>query len=479
MRNNDKNAGSVGVRLRLAFFLLLHKDGFMVYTNTNGFRIFSIIWFGQLLSLFGTAMTRFALLIWAYQQTGAATTLALLGFFAWLPLILVSPLAGVLVDRFDRRKIMILADMVAGVSTIIILLLLVNGQLEILHIFALEAAASFFEAFQTPAYTALSSTRLDKASYARASGMRSLAGESSQIIAPVGAGLLLGVLGLEGILLIDIATFVIAMMTLALVRLPAIKAATIHEAATPFWQQLTFGFRYIFARPGLIGLLVVFMGINLCAALTYYSILSAMILARTGGDEVALSIVQALLGVGGVLGGIVVSVWGLPRRKIHAIFGFAGISFVLGDFLLAIGQHVWMWGTAAVLGAFFIPFIVAGDRFIWQTKVAPALQGRIFAVQSMLRNCSFPLGFLLAGPLADRLFEPAMQSGGAWATTFGWLVGVGPGAGMGLMFVCTAVLGATFSLCGYLIPSVRNVERELPDYDSETAMPDLIVTAVS
>ncbi|MCE7985568.1 MAG: MFS transporter [Caldilinea sp. CFX5] len=445
----------------------------MLHTKANGFRIFSIIWFGQLVSLFGTAMTRFALLIWAYQQTGAATTLALLGFFAWLPFIVVSPLAGVLVDRFDRRKIMILADLGAGVSTIGVLLLLVSGQLEIWHLFVLEAAASFCEAFQTPAYTALSSTLLDKASYARASGMRSLAGESSQIIAPVGAGLLLGLIGLEGILIIDITTFVIAMVTMAIVRLPATKLTLTHEADTPFGQQLTFGFRYIFQRPGLVGLLVVFMGINLCAALTYYSILPAMILARTGGNEVALSIVQAMLGVGGVLGGIVVSVRGLPRRKIHAIFGFAAVSFVLGDLLLAVGRSVPGWATAAVLGAFFIPFIVAGDRFIWQTKVAPALQGRIFSVQAMLRNCSFPVGYLLSGPLADRLFEPAMQPGGAWAATFGWLVGTGPGAGMALMFVGTAVLGMTISLCGYLIPAVRNVEQDLPDHESEAVVHEM------
>ena len=432
----------------------------------TGFQLFSIIWFGQLVSLFGTAMTRFVLLIWAYQQTGAATTLALLGFFAWLPFIVISPLAGVLVDRFDRRKMMILADLGAGLSTMVVLGLLRSGNLAIWHLFLLEAMASFCEAFQTPAYTALTSTLLDKQSYARASGMRSLAGESSQIMAPVGAGLLMGLIGLQGILLIDVATFLVAMVTLALVRLPATKPLPTHLTAEPFHRQLTFGFRYIFQRPGLIGLLVIFMGINFCAALTYYSVLSAMILARTGGNELALSIVQAMLGVGGVLGGLVVSVCGLPRRKIHAIFGYAGVSFLLGDFLLAIGRTVPAWGVAAVLGAFFIPFIVAADRTIWQNKVAPALQGRIFAAQGMLRNTFFPIGFFLAGPLADRVFEPAMQAGGAWASRFGWLVGTGPGAGMALMFVCTAALGSIMSFSGYLWPAVRNVEAELPDYDS-------------
>lgn len=442
--------------------------------QVDGFRIFSIIWFGQLVSIFGTAMTRFALLIWAYQQTGAATTLALLGFFAWLPFIVMSPLAGVMVDRFDRRKIMIAADLGAGLSTIAVLLLLFSGHLAIWHLFCLEALASFCEAFQVPAYTALTSTLLDKQSYARASGMRSLAGESSQIMAPVGAGLLMGLTGLAGILLIDVVTFLVAVATLVIVRLPTAMQSTEQEGERAFHQQLSFGFRYIFQRPGLIGLLGIFMGINFCAALTYYSVLPAMILARTGGNELALSIVQAMLGLGGVIGGVLVSMRGLPRRKIHAILGYAGISFLLGDLLLAVGRTVPAWGVAAVLGAGFIPFIVAADRTIWQSKVAPAMQGRVFAVQGMLRNFSFPLGYLLAGPLADRLFEPAMQPTGAWSATFGWLVGVGPGAGMGLMFVCTALLGATISFGGYLFSAVRNVDHDLPDYDSMRPEPAVL-----
>lgn len=124
-------------------------------------------------------------------------------------------------------------------------------------------------------------------------------------------------------------------------------------------------------------------------------------------------------------------------------------------------------GVGSGAGRFFIPFIIAADRTIWQIKVAPALQGRVFAVQGMLRNCFFPVGFLLA----DRLFEPARQPDSAWAATFGWLVGVGPGAGMGLLFVCTAFFGAILSFSGYLWPAARNVERDLPDFDTEVADP--------
>jgi hypothetical protein len=139
----------------------------------------------------------------------------------------------------------------------------------------------------------------------------------------------------------------------------------------------------------------------------------------------------------------------------------------LGDFLFAVGQTLTMWVIAAISAAFFIPFIVAASRTIWQSKVPPALQGRVHAVRIMSENISRPFGYVLAGLLADRLFEPAMQPGGTWAASFGWLVGTGPGAGMGLMFAITAILGCAISLGGYLFPAIRNVETELLDHDAD------------
>ncbi|MEZ4862973.1 MAG: hypothetical protein R3C14_16765 [Caldilineaceae bacterium] len=138
--------------------------------------------------------------------------------------------------------------------------------------------------------------------------------------------------------------------------------------------------------------MLIFTGINF-AALTYFAVLPALILARTGGDEVALGTVQAMLGVGGVLGGLLVSLRGLPQRKIHAILAYAAISFLCGDLLFAVGRTTPVWMVAATIAAIFIPFIVAADRTIWQSKVAPAIQGRVFATHGALRNLSFSLGF--------------------------------------------------------------------------------------
>ena len=163
---------------------------------------------------------------------------------------------------------------------------------------------------------------------------------------------------------------------------------------------------------------------------------------------------------------MIISFWGLPRRRIHAVFGFTAISFLLGDGIFAIGQSLAAWLLAAAVASFFIPFISGGDRTIWQSKVPPAVQGRVFAVSGMFRNGIKPLGYLLAGPLADRVLGPALQTGGVLVPYLGWLVGSGPGAGIGAMFLGTALAGAIFSASGYLFPATRNVEDDLPDYDT-------------
>lgn len=175
---------------------------------------------------------------------------------------------------------------------------------------------------------------------------------------------------------------------------------------------------------------------------------------------------QGALGAAGVAGGLLMATWGGPRRKIHGVLLGTALSFLLGDFLFAVGQGVVVWIVAAAASAVFIPILLGSRNAIWQAKVPPAVQGRVFATDSMLRLSLNPAGYLLAGVLADRLLEPAMAAGGALAPIFGPLVGTGPGAGMALMFVGTATLGSLTSLLAYLFPAVRNVERDLPDFDA-------------
>lgn len=427
-------------------------------------RTFFLIWLGQTVSLLGTSMTRFALLIWAYQQTGEAMTVALLGFFSFAPFVLISPLAGVVLDRVDRRWVMATADLGAGIMTMVMLVLYHTGYLAIWHLYAAEAVTGVLEAFQMPAYDALVGQLIPKSHYTRASGLRSLGMAAGRVVAPMLAGALLPFIYIDGVMGMDLATFGIAMLTLVMAQVPKLARPQGETEAPHFKNELRTGLAYIWHRPGLRGILAIMTGINLFAAISYFAILPALILARTGQDEWVLGLVQGSLGVGGVLGGVAVSVWGGPRRKIHGLLGFTAVSFLLGDFLFAVGRTTAVWVAAGIISAFFIPFIMAAYRAIWQSKVPLGLQGRVFAVQGALDNATMPVGYLLGGWLADGVFEPALRPQGVLAPWLGWLVGTGAGAGMGAMFLGTAVLGCAVALYGYAVPAVRHVEQ-LPDHD--------------
>jgi DHA3 family macrolide efflux protein-like MFS transporter len=435
----------------------------------SGMRKFTLIWFCQLVSVFGTAATRFALIIWAYQRTGQATTLALLGFFSFILYILLSPVAGVLADRIDRRILMVAGDLGAALMTLMLLVLYQSGGLQIWHLYLAEALTGAFEAFQLPAYNAAITMIIPKEQYARAAGMRALSTSLSDVAAPAFAGILLRLLGLGGVMVVDILTFFIGIAPLLVLTIPRPVMPEHGGARGSVWSDIRFGFRYIVERAGLRGLLLVYIGINLAAALTYYAVMDPMVLARTGGDELALASVKSALGMGGVVGGLIMSAWGGPKRKIHGVLLMGGVSFLLGDFMMGVGRTTPAWVFAAFFSAFFVPFIVACERSIWQSKVEPGVQGRVFAIQNMFRQMMMPVGYLVAGPLADHVFGPALMPGGALVGVFGPLVGVGPGAGMGVMFLFTALLGATACFGGYLFPAVRNVEADLPDHEPVVA----------
>ncbi len=434
-------------------------------SRLSGMQKFSLIWFAQMLSQFGTATTRFSLMIWAYQKTGQATPLALLGFFSFILFILISPVAGVLVDRFDKRLAIILGDMGAALMTGMLLILFTSGQLQIWHLYIAEALTGAFEAFQIPAYAASISVLVPKEQYARVSGMRSFSDAAAQVIAPALAAQLLSLFGLGGVMIIDICSFLIGIIPLLFITIPIIvHSATENMPRRDFRNDLATGFRYIVERPGLLGLMGIYFGINLTAALTYYAILAPMVLARTGGDQIALGNVQAALGVGGIIGGVLMTVWGGPKRRVHGIFLIGAFSFLTGDFLMAVGRTTPVWMFAILFATIFVPIIVGSKQTIWQSKVPPELQGRVFAARGAVEQLAMPIGYLVAGPLADKLLEPAMRPGGALAAVFGGLLGTGPGAGMAFMFMCTSIAGTIICLSGYLFRNVREVESDLPDH---------------
>ncbi len=431
----------------------------------GGMRGFTIFWLGQLVSLLGTSMTRFALTIWAWEITGQATALALVAVFSFGPAVLMSPIAGALVDRLPRKLMIVVSDLAAGLVTLVVLALYATGHLEIWHLYVAGAFTGVFESFQFPAFSAAISTMLPKTQYGRANGMLSLTESVSSIAAPVLAGLLLAVIGIGGIMVIDAVTFIFAVSVVFFIIVPTPpRSADAAESTGGFWREVVFGFRYILARPSLLGLQLTFMLSNFFGGIGMV-LLSPMILARTGNNELALGSVQSAMGVGGVVGGLLLSLWGGPKRRVDGVLlGLAATG--VAQVWLGLSQTVWMWAAAGFSFVMLIPILNGSNQAIWQSKVAPDVQGRVFAARRMIAQIIGPVGMALAGPLADRVFEPAMQSGGSLAILVGPWLGTGPGAGMGVVMALTGIAGIGAGLVGYIAPAVRQAETRLPDHDA-------------
>jgi MFS family permease len=349
---------------------------------------------------------------------------------------------------------------------VIVLLLYATGNLQIWHLYVTSTIAGIFQGFQWPAYSAAISVMLPKEQYARANGMMELAGNASNVFAPLLAGALIGPLGLTGILAIDLVSAAVAIGILLFAQVPQpSRTEAGREGEGSFLKEMAYGFRYIFARPSLLGLQTVFMVGNFFDNLAF-GVLAPMILGRTGSNELIFGSVQSAGAIGGVVGGLVMSAWGGPRRRVHGVLLGWFCTGLLGQMVLGLGRALPMWAASMFLSMFFSPVINGSNQAIWQAKVAPDVQGRVFATRATIAWLVMPLGRLLSGPLADHVLEPAMAEGGSLAGAFGWLVGSGTGAGMGLQFVAAGLLAALAGLGGYLFPVVRNAEDILPDHDS-------------
>jgi MFS transporter, DHA3 family, macrolide efflux protein len=430
----------------------------------SGMATFTTIWFGQLVSLLGSGLTGFGLGVWLYERTGSVTLFALNTLCYVLPQTLFSPFAGALVDRWDRRRAMILSDAGAGLSTLFLAVLLYTGRLEIWHVYVATAVNALFATFQWPAYSAATTLLVPRRHLGRASGMTQAAEAISQLVTPALAGLLLVVIGLKGIMLIDFATFAFAALTLLVVRIPRPEtSAEGAESKGSLLREAAFGWKYIRARPGLLGLLLFFATINFLGGMTN-PLLIPMVLQLTTPD--VLGYLASIVGVGMLLGTLLMGVWGGPRRRVLGVLGFELIAGAL-TVLLGLRPSLPLITAAAFGMMFCMPIVNGSSQALWQSKVAPDLQGRVFAVRRMIAMAASPLAYIIVGPLADGVFEPLMAADGYLAGSLGQIMGTGPGRGSALLISLMGVVSVAAAVVAYLNPRIRRVEDELPD-----AVPD-------
>jgi MFS family permease len=425
-----------------------------------------IIWLGQLISGIASSITAVALPIWIFSITGSGTAVGLLEFFFFGSYLLAILFAGVLIDRYNRKTMMLVYDFLSLSSIAILLVLQSSGSLDVWHLYLAAIFQGVGYAFQSPAYTAAITTMVPQKQYIRANGLMSLLNDGPEVFGPLLAGGLFLVFGLEGILAINLLAFVLSIGALLFVEVPDPPHTPEGDIShTVFIREIVYGIRYIFQRPGLLGLQLIFSTGNLFSGMALsVAALYPMILPRTGNDTQAVGIVQSAGALAAVLAGIYLTTVGGIKRPINAILMGWILSSLFGLMFLGAGQIFLVWLLAMVANSIFEPVVNVSMESFLQTKIPPDLQGRVFSASDFIAQVLIPVTPLLAGLFGDQIFEPAMAEGGALADTFGWLVGVGPGAGFGLLIFLCGIGGLLVGLSGYLVKEIRYLNREMPDY---------------
>jgi MFS family permease len=523
--------------------------------EAKGIRTFLLIWFGQLISLLGSGLTGFSLGVWVYQRTGSATQFAMIAVAIVLPNIIFLPFAGALADRWDRRQMMLISTAGAGLSSLSIVVLLLTGYIEVWHVYVATVFRSLFNTLQIPAYSSLPSLLVPKKHLVRASGLVQTAQAAASIISPFVAGALIVSIGLQGVILIDLATYAFAIFTLLIVTVPRPQAAKgtgalmreaigkvrantgslVREAVSKgtggtgrlrsaslgrtgllvqeavgktgrlvreavsnvrldddrgerghfsstsalagtaplmtetvskpadgkpsFLRDSVYGWTFIKERRGLLIMLITFAGVNFALG-TAQVLFTPLVLSFSTPQT--LSRVTSCAGLGLLTGSLMMSIWGGPKRR---LVGATAGAVLMGICVMCTGLRpdasliaVGMFGML-----FSSPLLNGCTQAIWQTKTPVNVQGRVFAVRRMIAQCTSPLAFCLAGPLADNVFEPLLAENGALSDTVGRIIGQGQGRGIGFMFVLSGTLVAMIALLAYLNPRVRLVETEIKD----------------
>lgn len=419
-------------------------------------RVFYIFLLGQFVSQFGSKLTSYGLVLWTYKQSGSVLSASILSVCYLVPEVFLNFLAGSISDKWNKKKIMLISDTIAAISSISILLLLQNNNLHIGYLYVINGILGVMDAFQTPASSVAETLLVTKENYIKTSGLRSFCNSFTGIFSPLVATALYGILGLNILVCIDLITFLFAFITLwKFVSIP--NVALSEPPQETLWQNCKFGIQYLVKHKGILNLIGFMAFVNFIAAI-YNTNLSPMILSRTGNKDLQLGIVTSTIGIAGLLGSILVTKTKPVRRKIRLCLHIMMFSFLVCNTMLGIGRNYYIWTIAVLLGNLLIPFLMANTEYIMRTEVPITMQGRVFSARNTLQYACIPIGNLLGGILADNVFEPYMHRNGLWQNYFSMLVGTGDGSGIALLYV---VLG----IVGFLGCCLFSLNRNLKSFD--------------
>ncbi|WP_158751278.1 MFS transporter [Streptomyces bicolor] len=436
----------------------------------TGMGPFMLVWSGQAVSLVGNSVLRFAFVYETWSATGRATALTTLSLCALLPQVLLSPLAGALVDRLDRRTALQFAD---GGGLLVVALLGVlhlTGGLHTWEVYAAVVLLGCAAAFQFPALGAAVPLLVDKAQLQRANSLLASAKSTADVGGPALGGLLVAFSGLGVIIVADLVSFALALAAIRVVRLRGDTGSGTKPASGPrkkLVAEAAEGMRFLFRYPSLRDLMLAFCVVNLVMVFGFAAV-QPMVLARSGGETAALASVNTAIGVGGVAGGLLMAAWSGPRNRARGmLLGIIGMC-LSAQVAMALAGGVVGWCAAILVGAALMPMINGVMQAIVQTKVPREWHGRVFGAVMFLSQISVPLATAVSGPLADHVFEPRAAEGTGIFVVLGPLVGDGPGSGMAAMLLLAGLCGIAVGVLSMTRRTVREIDTLLPDVADET-----------
>ncbi len=419
---------------------------------------------GQLITITGSALTEFALPVWIYMETGSMGKYALYAVIGMLPGILVGPLAGAVVDRLDRRRVMLAASAVAGSTQGALLTLLLSGNLSSWHIYVLLGMLSVALTFQRLAYASSVPQLVPKRYLGHANGITQMAFGFAQFIVPLAAVALMAGIGLKGILILDVTGYAVAITVLLLVKFPKTLPWTRRESLV---AEIKNGFAYSWKNRGFRAMLLWFAALNIFLS-PLFLLVTPLVLSFDSLESVARVAVAG--GAGAILGGIAMGFWGGPKRnRMQGMLGLAGLLAVASA-LVGVRADLWIIGIGAFGMSCALSMVNGVYTTIVQIKVPQRFHGRVFALNTLVAWSTLPIGHGIIAPAGSAFFGPMFEDGGSLTSTVGALIGTGPGRGIGFMYL---LFGA--AMLGLVVVGLRLRVLARFDLDVPDALPDDLV----
>nr|WP_162341372.1 MFS transporter [Paenibacillus paridis] len=423
----------------------------------NAFRKFIILWFGELVSSIGSGLTAFGLGVYVFQTTHSATAVSLVTLCTFLPMILLSPVGGVLADRFDRRLMMLLGDGGSALGLIYIVIVMLSGEAQLWQLCVGVTISSLFASLTDPAYKATITDLLPEEQFAKASGLVQLAGSSKYLLSPVLAGMLLAVVDIEALLIIDISTVVITIITISAVRRSLVtKSNSVSKKQFSLAKDLKEGWQVLVSRKGVFALTL------LLTVVTFYmgilqTLFTPMVLPLSNAKT--LGIVQSVSATGLLLGSLFIGIFSVNQQYARVLS--AGL-FVTGIFFSLIGVSTNIYVIAAAGFLFFatLPFVNTSADVLIRKNIPNEAQGRAWGMIGVVSQFGYIAAYASAGLLSDYVFNPLMVEGGGLASTVGKWIGSGQGRGIALLFVVSGILVMALALVMTRLKSIRSLETK-------------------